>query len=136
MIATLIAGASVVALFPLFVSYCQAVLASTRKIEVSERVAVLADARGRKLSADDFERILQLVRLCPEQDQARASVRAVTIYYRLIENTNRAFGEMSPGLRAWSERERRSCAHFAAIVLDRCICSSRSLIADQAGDRP
>jgi hypothetical protein len=135
MIATLIAGASVVALFPLFVSYCENALAAAKKVGVSERVSALADARGRSLSAEDFGRILELVRLCPEYDPDHYNLRAVTIYYRLIEGMNRVFGRMSPGFAAWSERERGNCAHFAAVVLDRCISSSRNLIAQQAGDR-
>jgi hypothetical protein len=134
MIAALIAGASTVTLFPLFVSYCGTVLASARRVELSDRVSALADAEDRKVSADDFDRILQLVRLCPECDADRAAVRAIAIYYRALRALERVFGRRSPHLAAWITRDRAHCSHFAAVVLDRCISSSRRLFSEQASD--
>jgi hypothetical protein len=135
MIAALIAAASLIALFPLFVSYCGTVLAAARGVELSDRAAALAQTDGRGVSADDFNRILQLVRLCPEYDADRSCVRAIAIYYRLIHALSRFLGEFNPSLAGWVERERAHCSHFAAVVLDRSICSSRSLFTEQAGDR-
>lgn len=136
MISALIAGASLVALGPLFVSYCGALLASARKSGLSDRVSALSDVSGRGVSADDFGRILQLVRLCPEYDADRTGVRNIAIYYRMIYALGRVFGSTSPALAAWAERERADCSHFAAVVLDRCISSSRSLFMQQASDHP
>lgn len=136
MISALIAGASLVALGPLFVSYCGTLLASARKLDLSDRVSALSDMSGRRISADDFDRILQLVRLCPEYDADRAGVRSIAIYYRVIYALGRIFGSTSPALAAWTERERADCSHFAAVVLDRCISSSRSLFTQQASDHP
>jgi hypothetical protein len=134
MIAALIAGASTVAILPLFVSYCGTVLASERRVDLSDRVSALADVEDRKVSADDFDRILQLVRLCPEYDADRAAVRAVTIYFRGVHALERVFGRLSPDLTAWTMRERANCSYFAAVVLDRCISSSRRLFTQQASD--
>jgi hypothetical protein len=134
-IAALIAGVSTVALFPLFVSYCGSALAAARKVELSDRVSALADVHAQSVSADDFDRILQLVRLCPEYDADRSGVRAIAAYYRTIQALNGVFGALSPGLAAWTARERLNCSHFAAVVLDRCISSSRSLFTQQATDR-
>jgi hypothetical protein len=134
MIAALIAGASVVGLFPLFVSYCGTVLASARRVELSDRVSSLAEARDRSVSGEDFDRILQLVRLCPEHDAERSSIQAVAVYYRLLDGMNRTFGGVSPSLASWTERERGDCSHFAAVVLDRSISSSRNLLAEQGSD--
>jgi hypothetical protein len=136
MISALIAGASLVALAPLFVSYCRTLLALARKLELSDRVSALSDMSGRGVSADDFDRILQLVRLCPEYGADRAGVRNIAIYYRVIHALGRVFGAMNPALAAWAERERTNCSHFAAVVLDRCISSSRSLFTQQASDHP
>jgi hypothetical protein len=135
MIAALIAAASLIALFPLFVSYCGTVLAAAKSVELSERAAAMAETDGRGISADDFDRILQLVRLCPEYDVDRSRVRAITIYYGLIQALSRRLGGFSPSLAWWVEREGAHCSHFAAVVLDRSICSSRSLFTDQVGDR-
>jgi hypothetical protein len=134
MIAEFIGAFSLAALGQVCVSYCRAVLASGEKIELSERVLKVAGMQGPDLAADDFDRFLQLVHLCPEHDSDRTGLRAVSIYYRLLRVLDRLFGRMVPGLAVWSERERESCSHFAAVVLDRCISSSRSLFAQQAGD--
>ena len=134
MIAILIAAASLMALFPLFVSHCGTVLSSARKVDLSDRVSALAEMSGRSVSADDFDRILQLVRLCPDHTADEASVRSIAIYHRLIHGLGRNFGEFSPSLADWTDRERADCSHFAAVVLDRCISSSRSLLTEQTGD--
>jgi hypothetical protein len=136
MIAALIAGASTVGLPPLFVSYCGTVLDSARGVELSDRVSALADVEDRKVAADDFDRILQLVRLCPEYDTDRPAARAITIYYRALQALERIFGSLSPDLAAWTARERADCSHFAAVVLDRCVSSSRMLLMQQASDHP
>ena len=128
------AAASLVALVPLYVSYCGTLLASAKRIELSDRVSTLADVSDRSVSADDFDRILQLVRLCPEHDAHRARVHAIETYYRMLHMSGRAVGGLSPSLAAWTERERANCSHFAAVVLDRCISSSRRLLTREAGD--
>jgi hypothetical protein len=134
MIAALICVVSLAALVQVFVSYCRSVLASSGKTELSDRLLEVADVGDRNLTADDFNRFMQLVRLCPEQNADHAGVRAILIYYRLLKIIGRLFGGLISGVNAWTERERRSCSHFAAVVLDRCISSSRSLFTQQAGD--
>ena len=83
MIAALIAAASLFALFPLFVSYCGTVLVAAKSVDFPIARPALAETEGRGVSANDFDRILQLVRLCPEYAADRSSVRAITVYYRL-----------------------------------------------------
>jgi hypothetical protein len=134
MIAALIAAASLVALLPLCVSYCGTVLSSARKVEISERVTALIGARDKELSAEDFERILQLIRLCPEVDADRGGVRAVATYDRLLHVSEKMLGPRWPSLAAWTQRERRDCSHFAAVVLDRSISASRSRFTQEASD--
>ena len=135
MTAALIGVISVAALAQIFVSYCRSVLASARKVELSDRVRELAGMNGKGLAADDFDRVVQLVRLCPEHDADRMGVRAIGAYFRLLHVFDRMFGALISGLVPWTERERENCSHFAAVVLDRCISSNRSLFTQQAGDR-
>lgn len=135
MMAILIGAVSLAALAQLFMSYCRSVLASARKVELSDRVRELADMSGKSLAADDFDRFVQLVHLCPEHDADRAGIRAVGAYYRLLHALGDKFGAHISGLAAWVDRERESCSHFAAVVLERSILSSRSLVTQQAGDR-
>jgi hypothetical protein len=134
LIAGIIAAASLVALLPLFVSYCGTALSSARSEPLSERVSTLIGSYEGDLAAQDFDRVLQLVRLCPEHEPDRAGVRAVTTYYRTLQAGGRLCGRFSPSFADWTERECEDCAHFAAVVLDRSISSSRSLFTQQASD--
>jgi hypothetical protein len=133
MIATLIAVVSLAALVQVFVSYCRSVLAAAGKVELSSRVVALTGMEGSPI-AGDFDRVLQLVRLCPTHDADRTGVRAILTYYRLVQYLGRVIGPMYPDVIVWAEHEALSCSHFASVVLDRCISSSRSLFAEQAGD--
>jgi hypothetical protein len=133
-IAGVIAAASLMALLPLYVSYCGTVLSSARSEPLSERVSTLVGSYDGDLVAQDFDRVLQLVRLCPEHEPDRTGVRAVTIYYRTLQAGGRLCGRLSPRFAAWTERECGDCTHFAAVVLDRCISSSCSLFTHQASD--
>jgi len=132
MIAAVIAAVSLVAFLPLYVSYCQAVLASAGKIDISDRVLALAEMNGERVCGGDFERIVQLVRLCPEYHADRAGIQAIVAYHRLLQVLGRTLGGVSPGLAAWAERQQACCSHFAAVALDRSISSSRTLFAQQA----
>jgi len=134
MIATLIAVVSLAALAQVFASYCRSVLASAGKVELSSRVMALTGVEGSIPVAGDFDRVLQLVRLCPTHDADRAGVHAIVTYYRLVQYLGRVLGPMYPDVIAWTGQEAMSCSHFASVVLDRCISSSRSLFAEQAGD--
>jgi hypothetical protein len=134
MMAALICVVSLAALVQVFVSYCRSVLASAKKVELSARVLDVADMGGRSLTADDFDRVVQLVRLCPEHDADRTGIRAIGVYYQLLPVVDGLLGAMISGLPAWTEHEREACSHFAAVVLERCISSSRSLFTQQAGD--
>ncbi len=131
-IAACIAVASMAALLPLFVSYCGTMLVAAERLSLSDRVTALVAADDAGPGADDFERILQLVRLCPECEADRAGVQAVSIYYRGLQLSRRLFGKMLPNLSAWADGEHRKCAHFAAVVLDRSISSSRRLFGQEA----
>lgn len=130
----LIAVVSLAALAQVFVSYCRSALASARKVELSPRVVALSGMQGESLAADDFDRVLQLVRLCPDHDADRTGVRAIAIYYRLLQMLRRAFGTFSPRVAILTEDECQGCSHFAAVVLDRSISSSRSFFTQQASD--
>ena len=81
MVTALIAAISLLALLPpLWVSYCGAVAASARKVTPSDRAKALAGPDGREVRAEDFDRILQLVRLCADVDGDWNTVRSVASY--------------------------------------------------------
>ncbi|MGH9715007.1 MAG: hypothetical protein ACRD5M_17060 [Candidatus Acidiferrales bacterium] len=135
MMAALICVISIVAFLQFFVSYCRSVLASSRKVQLSDRVREVAGIDKQNVAAADFQRLLQLVRLCPERGDDQTEIRAVGTYYGFLHVVGRASNSLIPSVAAWSERERQSCSYFAAVALDRRISYSHDLLSQQSGDR-
>jgi hypothetical protein len=135
MIAALICVISIAAFLQFFVSYCRSIIASSRKFELSDRVREVTGIADHDVAADDFDRLLQLVRLCPERGDDRSEIRAVGTYYSLLAVVNRVSRSLVPALAAWTEQERQSCSYFAAVALDRRISYSRDLFTQQIADR-
>lgn len=136
MIAALICVISIAAFFQFFVSYCRSILASTRNIEVSDRIREITGITDRDVAAGDFIRLVQLVQLCPERADDQNEIRAVGTYYTMLDFVGRISRSLIPAVAAWTEQERRSCSHFAAVALDRRISYSRDLFLQQASNRP
>jgi len=130
MIAALICVASLVALLQLVIPWCRSILASSRKIELSASVREIAGIAANDVAADDFDRLVQFVRLCPERGDDDNEIRAVGTYYILMKLIR-----LVPGLANWAEQERRSCSYYAAVALDRRISYSRDLFTQQVADR-
>jgi hypothetical protein len=135
MIAALICAISIALLLQFFASYCRSLLASSRKIELSNRVRELTGVANGEFTPDDFRRLLQLLRLCPESGDDRTEIRAVGTYYGMLNLVGRTVQAAMPSAAAWTELERRNCSYFAAVALDRRISSSRNLFTQQLSDR-
>ena len=133
MIAALICVLSVAAFIQLLAAYCRSILASSRRVELSDRVREVAGFADRKIGASDFARLLQLVRLCPERSDDHGEIRAVGAYYRALSLMNRLTASLVPPIAAWATREREHCSYFAAVALDRRISYSRDLFTQQLG---
>lgn len=135
MIAALICVISLAAFLQFFVSYCRSILASSRKIELSDRVREVTGIASQNVGADDFQRLLQLVRLCPERADDQTEIRAVGTYYGLLYLVGLLARPLIPSVGVWVEQERKSCSYFAAVALDRRISYSRDLFSQQIADR-
>jgi len=135
MIAALIFVISVAALLQFFVLHCRSILACTRRVELSDRVREVAGIAAANVAAGDFDRIVQLVRLCPERGDDRKEIRVVGTYYSLLDVLGRITRSITPKIAAWTENERQSCSYFAAVALDRRISYSRDLFTQQVADR-
>ena len=136
MIAALICAFSLAIFLQFFVSYCRSILASSRKVALSDRVREVTSIADHEVAADDFNRLLQLVRLCPERGDDQSEIRAVGTYYGLLEVLSRVSTRMAPGLAGWFEQERQNCSYFAAVALDRRISYSRDLYTQQTQRSP
>ena len=132
MIAALICVVSLAALLQFLVLYCRSILATAGKVELSERVREVAGVGRRSVAAGDFYRFLQLIHLCPEHETYRNELRAMGIYYGLLNILGQISNLLVPRVAAWAEQERRNCSHFAAVVLDRRISHNQGLFAEQA----
>jgi hypothetical protein len=135
MIASLIFVISFAALLQFFILHCRSILAYSRRVELSERVREVTGIASQDVSAGDFQRLVQLVRLCPERGEDRKEIRVVGAYYRLLAMLDRLTRSLVPSVAAWSENERQSCSYFAAVALDRRISYSRDLFTQQVADR-
>ncbi|MFZ0636378.1 MAG: hypothetical protein WA755_14075 [Candidatus Acidiferrales bacterium] len=130
-VAVLICVISLALLLQFFVSYCRSVIAAGRKSELSEQVREIAGIQEQKVRGDEFVRLVQLLRLCPGRGDDGGEIRAVGIYYSLLDAVRTTFRLFSPSVARWTEVERENCSYFAAVVLDRRIAYSRELLAQQ-----
>ena len=135
MIAALICVTSLAVLAQFFIWYCRAIVAPSLKVALSDRVREVTGIADHDVAPDDFDRLLQLVRLCPERGDDRSEIRAVGTYYGLLAVVNRVSRSLSPALATWAEHERQNCSYFAAVALDRRISYSRDLFTQQIADR-
>jgi hypothetical protein len=129
MIATLIYIVLFGALAEFFVYYCRSILASSRRIELPAAVREAAGVDRTDVAPGDFERLLELARLCPEESADRRGICAVCAYYSLVHALGRVSRGLVPRVESWAEKEQCNCSHFAAIALDRRISCTRRLLA-------
>jgi hypothetical protein len=135
MMAALICVISLAVFAQFFVWYCRSILAPSCKVVLSERVREVTGITNQDVAPDDFHRLLQLVRLCPERGDDRAEIRAVGTYYGILAVLRRLSIVAGPRVTRWADQERRDCSYFAAVALDRRISYSRDLFTQQISDR-
>jgi hypothetical protein len=85
----------------------------------------------RTATAEDFSRVVQLLKLCPERPEDRNSLRAVGAYYHFLGFVRSTVALVVPSLKSWADGERAQCSYFAAVALGRRIAFSRDLLAQQ-----
>jgi hypothetical protein len=134
-IAALIFVFSIAAFLQFFIWHCRSILASSRRVELSDRVREVTGVQDGSFGAEDFSRLVQLVRLCPERGDDQGEIRAVGTYYSLLDFFGRMARPAIPSMAAWAEQERVNCSYFAAVALDRRISYSRDLFTQQVADR-
>jgi hypothetical protein len=130
MMASVIFVCSLASLMLFFFSYCRSLIASSAKeslpLEVREVTGISSVA-----SPDDFSRVIQLLKLCPDRPEERGQLRAIGAYYQFLRFVRRTVATVAPSLKAWTDSESAHCSYFAAVVLGRRIAFSRDLLAQQ-----
>jgi hypothetical protein len=127
MMAALILAISAAALVQFFASYCHAMVSASRSLELSGETRDVTGIAFRSAGGNEFARVLELMRLCPEPGDDGAAVVAIRVYYALLGSVRASVGWTSGGLANWLEGERGRCAYFAAVALDKRIAYTRSL---------
>lgn len=130
MIAGIIFACSVVFLLQFFVSYCRSLIAASSKQVLSPEVRDVTGIAN-SASGEDFQRVMQLLHLCPETPEDRSRVQAVGAYFGLLSFMRSTVARIMPSVRAWTDTERAHCAYFAAVALERRIAFSRDMLAQQ-----
>ena len=130
MMAGLIFIFSLAALLQFFVSYCRSLIAGSARSALSPDVQDVIGI-NRHATAEDFDRVMQYLHLCPERREDRGGIQAIGAYFRLLGFARMTIGSLVPALHAWTESERSECAYFLAVALDRRIAHNRDLLAEQ-----
>jgi hypothetical protein len=130
MIAAIILVCSVAFFLQFFVPYCRSLIASSAAHVLSPEVR---DVTGISTQAagDDFARVMQLLMLCPDRPEDRGEIRAIGMYFQLLNLMKSTVARIAPSVLTWAERERGRCTYFAAVALDRRVAFSRDLLAQQ-----
>jgi len=118
MIASLIFIFSLGALGQFALAYCRTLLLAYNKVELSARLREITGI-DEGIAANDFDRLLSLVRLAPPLADDEAEIRAVKAYYRIARITNAIVSPLSRQAGQWLNQELQRCSYFAAVTLDR-----------------
>lgn len=130
MMATIILVCSAAFFLQFFVWYCRSLIAVSAKQPLSPEVQEVTGIQ-RVPSGEDFDRVIQLLHLCPERPEDRKGIQAIGAYFRMLSFVSSTIAKLVPSLRTWTDSERGHCTYFAAIALERRISFSRDMLAQQ-----
>ena len=130
MIAVIILAISLIGFLQFFVFYCRSIIAASADQPLPKDVQ---DVTGivRTAPPDEFSRVIQLLKLCPDRPEERGQLRAVTTYYKFLGVIRSTIAVAVPSLKSWADHERGQCTYYAAVALGRRIAFSRDLLAQQ-----
>ena len=132
MMAAFILVCSIIFLLQFFISYCRSLIAASAREQLSQEVREVT-GMDRPATEEEFARVLQLLRLCPERPEERGEISLIRAYFRMLGIVRSTMARVVPSLERWASAERGQCTHFVAVVLGRRIAFSRNLFAQQMG---
>ena len=94
MMAAIILVCSAVFFLQFFVWYCRSIIAVSAKQPLSPEVQDVTGIQ-RVASGTDFNRVMQLLQLCPERPEDRQGIQAIGAYFRMLSFVARAPKEKS-----------------------------------------
>lgn len=129
--AAVILAASLAALLQFFGIYCRSLLAASVARPLSPEIQEVTGISSGTAGPEDFPRVVQLLRLCPDFSNDRQKVGAIRNYFRMVKFLRWLLSPVVPEIRPWSETQLAQCAYFAAVALDQRVSTSRSALAMQ-----
>jgi hypothetical protein len=129
-IAAIILGCSIIFFLQFFVPYCRSLISASSNHVLSPEVQDVTGLTS-PASGEDFHRVVQLLRLCPDRPEDRGEIRAIGVYFSMLNALKTITRSIAPAVRASVERELGRCTYFAAVALDRRVAFSRDLLAQQ-----
>ena len=130
MIAALVLACSIMFFLQFFVPYCRSIIAASSNHVLSPEVQDVTGLTS-PASGADFRRVVQLLRLCPDRPEDRGEIRAIGVYFGMLNFMQSMSRSIAPKIRTWIETELGRCTYFAAVALDRRVAFSRDLLAQQ-----
>jgi hypothetical protein len=119
MAAALILVISVVALMQFAISQWRLIWLTTANQPLSETLQATTGIDSSAIQPADFNTLLDFCdELSPQIRKATPWLREVRWYYGLMTKVQQAFGSVLPALGNWAVGEMKTCARFAAVVLD------------------
>ncbi len=119
MFAAMILAIAIVALFQFALYYWRAVLTGVASQAVSTRVLEAAQVAESGPCGADFVKLATLHELTPELKSDHSGLGLVRAYYEAIHSLQSLFGQLSPSVANWGEREMALCARYAAVQIER-----------------
>lgn len=132
MIPALIFAVSLLTLLQFFVSYSRSLIAESRCVQLSAEAREICGVASGTATGGQFQRLLQLLSLCPQHRGDNRQVRVVAAYFHLLGLARVLLNWAIPSASRWIESERSGCAYVAAVVLDRRIAYTRLMMAQQS----
>jgi len=129
MFAAMLLAISVVALGQFALYYWRAVLAGTAAQPVSDEVLIAAHVEGGRFLPQHFETLAEIHAMTPDLQRHKGGLGLVRFYYRFVQALDFVLGKQIPALAAWTEQERVTCAHYAAVQVDRRLQANLELAA-------
>lgn len=114
-----------------FVAYCRSKLKAAARVQFTEACLGILRLENGRLEAKHFWQLLAFVDLCPLAENDGTAVAAVRAYFGVLTLLERILPGSLTALRAGTNRERQSCSHLIAVVLDRRIAHARKMLAEQ-----
>ncbi len=111
-----------------FIHYCRSLLAVAGRLPLSPRVREALQMNGEQLTPAECERVWKLAELCPEMERGSRQFSLIRFYAFLLRLSDALFSWASAGVSKWFEGEQQLCARFVAVILDRRMAHTQSLL--------